>query len=358
MIAKSYIGKVFIVSDSDSRVRDPNDLSRALRYKQNDDIPAGRNVGDPIIIPKLSEIHVTDIRTDAERNVFVLAEPANGGSAQPFGLTRASNLRGEFMNETTGSSPGKWVLFPQGNNMTVVDEQSVIRQGPPGFQPLGGLIPRGTFVVVTEKRATGDGSFSKLSHARLEGDQIVTAEEIGWTRDVNLADGWSEEYQQSSFGDHEGRNAAWRGGNFIGQRVLVDIIGTGGQSENVTLAGLEAYMRLKEALAANDNITLGIESGFRSMPRQKVLFDLFKHHGGNRAAVPGTSNHQHGQAFDLNTTDKIFDKSNPSDPVYRALKKNGPSLGFTRTVSNEPWHWEFRPAEASEHGFKMPGVNP
>lgn len=358
MIAKSYVGKIFIVSDSDARVRDPNDLSRALRYQQGDNIPTGKHVGDAIVIPKLSEIEVTDIRTDDDRNVFVFAQPANGGSAQPFGWTRATNLRGQFMNEVTGSSPGEWVLFPQGDNLTVVEEQSLIRQGPPGFQSLGSLIPRGTFVVVTERRTTNAGSFAKVSHASLAGDQIAIAGEIGWTRDLNLAAGWSEEYQQPSFGDHEGPNAAWRGGKFIGQKALVDIVGSGGQAENVTLENFEAYLRLKEALAESDNISLGIESGFRSFPRQKVLFDLFQHHQGNLAAEPGKSNHQHGQAFDLNTTDKIFDGSNPSDPVYRALKNRGPSLGFIRTVSDEPWHWEFRPADAATHGFKMPGVNP
>jgi D-alanyl-D-alanine carboxypeptidase-like protein len=358
MIAKSYLEKVFLVNDSDSRVRDPNDMSRALRYKAGDNIPAGKNVGDPIVIPKLAEIRVTDTRTDADRNVFVFAEPINGAGAQPFGWTRATNLRGQFMNETIGSSPADWVLFPQGNNLTVVDAQATIRKGPPGFQSVGSSIPRGTFVAVTERKTTEAGSFSKVSQASLEGNGIKVGDEIGWTKDVNLAEGWSEEYKVAGFGNPEGQNAAWRSGSFIGQRVLVGIVGSGGQSENVTLANIEAYMQLKEALATNDNIILGIESGFRSFSKQKELFDLFKHHNGNLAAEPGKSNHQHGQAFDLNTTDKIFDKSNPPDPVYRALKKNGPALGFIRTVSGEPWHWEFRPADAAKHGFKMPGVNP
>jgi hypothetical protein len=103
---------------------------------------------------------------------------------------------------------------------------------------------------------------------------------------VNLADGWSDEYQQPGFANPEGPNAAWRSGSFIGQRVLVNIVGSGGQLENVTLANFEPYTRLKDALAANENITLGIESGFRSFPRQTVLFDLFQHHNGNLAAEP------------------------------------------------------------------------
>jgi hypothetical protein len=353
MITKSYTGKVFIVIDADARVRDPNDLSQSLRYKEGDTIPDGKAIGDRIVIPKLSEILVTDVRTDDERTVFVFAELAGAAPAQPFGWTKASNLRGRFENETTGSSPGTFVLFPQGNNMTSVDKSAVIRGGPPGFEPVGGAIPRGTFVLVTESKTTDKGSFVKVSHAKLEGDQAVIQDEIGWTKALNLADGWSEEYNAESFADQKGPNAAWRGGNFIGQKVLVDIVGTGGQMENVTLGGLEAYNKLKDTLAANANIVLAIESAFRSFPRQVSLFEIFQN-GGNLAAKPGFSNHQHGQAFDLNTDDKKFDH----DPVYVALKEHGPSVGFIRTVSGEPWHWEFRPADAAQHGFIMPGVDP
>ena len=354
MIDKSYLGKVFVVMDSQAVLRDPDDLSRSLRFKQGDNIPAGKSVGDPITIPKLSEVHVTDVRTDADRNVFVLAEPASGSPGQPFGWTRASNLKDQFVNEITRSSPGTWILFPQGNNLTVVDRKAVIREGPPTFAPSAGTIPQGTFVMVTDSRTTAQGKFSKVSQARMDGEQPVIEDEIGWTKTLNLAEGWSEEYKDESFADQEGPNAAWRSGEFIGQKVLVDIVGAGGQQENVTLANLEPYLKLRDALAQNENIALSIESGFRSFPRQKKLFELFKLHKGNLAAVPGTSNHQHGQAFDLNTTDKLFD----DDPVYRALKKNGPPLGFIRTVNGEPWHWEFRPADAAQHGFKMPGVNP
>jgi D-alanyl-D-alanine carboxypeptidase len=354
MIDKTYIGKMFVVIDSQAVVRDPNDLSRSLRFKQGDSIPPGKAIGDPITIPKLSEVHITDVRTDEDRNLFVLAEPAGGPPASPFGWTRASNLKDQFVNEITGSSPGTWILFPQGNNMTVVDKNAINREGPPAFASTGGKIARGTFVVVVDSQTVPQGKFSKVSHGRLDGDQMIAEDEIGWTKTLNLADGWSAEYAGDSFADQQGPNAAWRGGEFIGQKVLVDIVGTGGQQENVTLAGLEPYRKLTDALGENENILLSIESGFRSFPRQVKLRELFEAHHGNLAAKPGFSNHQHGQAFDLNTTDKLFD----DDPIYRALKKHGPPLGFIRTVSDEPWHWEFRPADAAEHGFKMPGVDP
>src|SRR5215216_160531 len=78
---------------------------------------------------------------------------------------------------------------------------------------------------------------------------------------------------------------------------------------------------------------------------------------GNLAAKPGHSNHQHGQEFYLNTRHNVFDGT---DKIYEWLKNNGPKHGFVRTVSNESWHWEFRPAEAEQlvaaGHFKVAGV--
>lgn len=342
MIMKSYIDKMFIVIDADARVRDPNDLSKTLRD----------GAGNPIVIPKLCEIRVTNVQVDNARNVFVFVERTADGHV--FGWTKASNLKGQFTNETLGSSPKTWVLFPSGKNMTVVDNLALVRSGPPNFTSTGQAIPRGTFVLVSESSTIQRGTFLRINRARLEGDQAVAQDEIGWTSLLNLADGWSNEYSGGDFANHEGPNAAWRSGEFIGQKILVDIVGTGGQLENVTLSGLEAYMKLRNAVAERENIELSIESGFRSFPRQKRLRELFEAGQGNLAAKAGFSNHQHGQAFDLNTSDKLFDR----DPIYRALKAHGPGLGFIRTVSGEPWHWEFRPQDAAQQGFKMPGVDP
>ena len=352
MNTKSYVGKTFVATNSDARVRDPQDLTKFLRYKAGDNIPPGKHVGDFITIPVMSEIHVTDVRTDPDRKVFVFAEPASGNGA-PFGWTNSVNLEGEFLNETTGSSPAEFVLPPQGNNMTVVDAAALIRQGPPSFHSTGTSIPRGTFVVVTQTLDSANGQMARISRARLETGQIVTEGEIGFTKSLNLAAGWSDEYNAAAFSDQKGPNAAWRRGEFIGQKVLVRMVGLRSQLENVTLAGLESYMPLREKLAQEANITLSIESSFRTFAAQVELFRIFQH-GGNTAAEPGRSNHQHGQAFDLNTAHAGFD----NDPVYRALREHGPSVGFIRTVSGEPWHWEFLPDKAAEHGFKMPGVDP
>ena len=126
--------------------------------------------------------------------------------------------------------------------------------------------------------------------------------------------------------------------------------------EQITLDSLDPYLKLKDA-AEEENIQLSINSAFRTFGRQAELRRLFEAGQGNLAAAPGHSNHQHGQAFDLNTRHNVFDGS---DKIYEWLKRNGPKHGFVRTVSNESWHWEFRPGDASVLAvagrFKVDGV--
>jgi hypothetical protein len=109
--------------------------------------------------------------------------------------------------------------------------------------------------------------------------------------------------------------------------------------------------------AEQSNIEISINSAFRTFQRQAELFHLFEIHQGNLAARPGASNHQHGQAFDLNTRHNVLDGT---DKVYEWLKRNAPSHGFVRAVSKESWHWEYRPLEAAQLGpgkFMLPGIH-
>ena len=118
--------------------------------------------------------------------------------------------------------------------------------------------------------------------------------------------------------------------------------------EQITLESLGPYMRLVGE-AAKVNLAIGVESGFRTYAKQKALHDGFiaRKPGFNLAAEPGRSNHQHGQAFDFNTGG--FD----GNPIYDWLKRNGPALGFIRTVNKEHWHWEYLPDLAP--GFAKAG---
>jgi hypothetical protein len=100
------------------------------------------------------------------------------------------------------------------------------------------------------------------------------------------------------------------------------------------LQSANAYWVMKQA-ALIDGIDLQISSAFRTWAEQEYLYNCYLNqncNNGNLAASPGYSNHQSGHAFDLNTSD---------DGVLNWLNNHGARFGFERTVSSEPWHWEW-----------------
>jgi hypothetical protein len=333
----SYLDKTFTVRNTDARIRQA-DLVQFEKYQAGDQLPPGKHVGDLKIIPDGTEVRLTAAQIGPDKHPFVFAEPAAGGA--PFGWTAALNFRGKLINETIGLVPATGDLAFQGTNRTVTDDRAFVRGGPPGFASTGELVAPGAFVVVTEV----NGQFSKVSRGELNAGQIVVGDEIGWTRSSNLMDGWFNRF---------GPNAAWDDGMFIGQKDLVNIVANRNQTEQVTADSLDHYLALAAA-AEEAGLLLCIESAFRTYSQQKFLFDNQHLPGFNTAAPPGSSNHQHGQAFDLNTDG--FE----GDAVYDWLKRNAPALGFLRTVRKEHWHWEFRPTEANHPPgrFKRDGVNP
>ncbi len=353
METKSYLKKEFLVISNEARLRLADNLDEAARYVAGDELPEGANIGDFKIIPKRTRVRVTDARANKARTVFVLAEPIE--SDAPSGWTLGVNLEGGFINETIGLSPAKWDAEPDGKNRTCTDKNALIRDGAPDFAPTTKKILQRSFCVVTE--TSSDGQFVKVSEAEASEGHVTVKNEIGWTRASNLSEGCSDIFFSDEWIDMKGPNACWKLGEFIGAKVLVNIVGRGGEVEQITLDSLDAYLKLKDAALTN-NIMLSIESAFRTFQHQATLRHLFDIGKGNKAAKPGHSDHQHGQAFDLNTQHDKFD----GDPIYDWLKNNGPRLGFIRTVKGEPWHWEYLPVEAAQlaqHGkFKRDGVVP
>src|SRR5829696_3524426 len=347
---KSYVGKVFVAESSKAIVR--NEQFKSQKYQAGEALPPGKQVGDVKTIPQRTEIKVTDVKADSGRHTFVFAVAANDD--RQFGWTSAMNLEGGFKNETVGLAPGKWELEPSGNNMTCVDANAFVRDGAPEFTSRGTRIPVRSFVAVME--TSDDGKVVRVSRLEIVQSQMQVGEEIGWTRISNLTDGCSDLYFSDEWTGKMGPNACWRRGEYLGPKLLVNIVGFGGEMEQITLDSLAPYLKLKDA-AEQENIQLSINSAFRTFQRQAELRRLFEAGQGNLAAKPGHSNHQHGQAFDLNTRHNLFDGS---DKIYEWLKKNAAEHGFVRTVSNESWHWEFRPVEASELAsagkFKVAGV--
>jgi hypothetical protein len=96
-----------------------------------------------------------------------------------------------------------------------------------------------------------------------------------------------------------------------------------------------AYSFMAKA-AQNAGVQIRIVSGFRTMAEQQYLYNCYVNcscNNCNLAAVPGYSNHQSGEALDLNTS---------ASGVLNWLNANAGKFGFVRTVPSEPWHWEYK----------------
>jgi len=105
----------------------------------------------------------------------------------------------------------------------------------------------------------------------------------------------------------------------------VNVIGVDIEMEQIAFETLAPYLKMVQAAKDNADLTILINSAFRTFQRQAALFELSKH-GGNNAAPPGGSNHQHGLAFDLNT---LHNKTDGSDKIYEWFK------------AQRAWAWVF-----------------
>lgn len=81
-----------------------------------------------------------------------------------------------------------------------------------------------------------------------------------------------------------------------------------------------------------DPIFANIDSDYRSRAQQAALYQSYLNGTGNLAAPPGSSNHETGTAFDINSA---FLQQNP-DTVRYLLNH-----GFDRDVGGEPWHFHW-----------------
>jgi LAS superfamily LD-carboxypeptidase LdcB len=78
---------------------------------------------------------------------------------------------------------------------------------------------------------------------------------------------------------------------------------------------------------------IDVKSGFRSREEQEVLYQKYLNGTGNLAAKPGTSNHESGNAADVN----VDGTSLANVPGAKEIAaKHG--IGFP--VGGEPWHAE------------------
>jgi hypothetical protein len=215
------------------------------------------------------------------------------------------------------------------------------------------IIPKGTMVRILDAVVHANGIVFGLA-ATTDGGV-----EIGWTSTWNLKGQFVGETLVAippRDNKQKGDNAAWSRGEFIGQVTLVQIVDVTREIE-VIAEGLMAPFQGMVGDAAQDGVSIFIRSGFRTFAEQKFLHDGFVagRPGFNRAAPPGSSNHQNGIALDIYVKDAI------GEAAYAWLKQNGPAHGFIRTVNGEPWHWEFLPTKAAQLAaqgkFKLASVH-
>ena len=203
----------------------------------------------------------------------------------------------------------------------------------------------GTQIKVTDVKAVPRGSRSVLCYARVT--RADNGAEFGWTAASNVKGGLLSEtigtIAAPANGSRFGPHAAWENGVYKGQIDLVRIIGT--KNELEYLAGpIAAKFVALVAAARADGIVIGVNSGFRSYPEQKMLRENWERrvNGFAPANRPGHSNHQNGIAFDLDVG------VGPGNPVYDWLAAHATGLGVLRTVPPEVWHWEYRPQQAAQ----------
>lgn len=114
-----------------------------------------------------------------------------------------------------------------------------------------------------------------------------------------------------------------------GEKVTIKLADVGhGEAEVHTAIAFRAMARA----AHKAGIELSVRSGFRSYAKQARLYKQYREGDGNLAARPGYSNHESGRALDLYISDY---------KTYDWLEHHADEFGFHRTVSGEPWHWEY-----------------
>lgn len=127
-----------------------------------------------------------------------------------------------------------------------------------------------------------------------------------------------------------------------GRRHAIEVVPLGPSAVEVEVGTAEAFLAMRAA-ASDAGIDLRLESGFRTLDEQRALYRAWRGGYGNKAAVPGRSNHQSGRALDIAVNDA---------GVYEWLRANAASYGFARTVRGEPWHWEYMKAPVAGGAIK------
>lgn len=127
--------------------------------------------------------------------------------------------------------------------------------------------------------------------------------------------------------------------------MLMPVPGSPGEFVVRNQAGFDLIAMI--AAAREDGVTITISDGYRDLAGQQHMWELYQNGTGNLAAVPGTSNHGHGLAADINTTPEVL----------RWIEANGAQFGWVPyQVEGEPWHIEHTSSGAG--GWQDSSGNP
>lgn len=238
----------------------------------------------------------------------------------------------------------------KGKRFAIVDPDARLRKPDSlGGYVIGGdggpvVIPKGTKIRIGAVKVVPAGSEAVNVYVlALSADDGA---ELGWTAAVNLQGKLLSEtigaLPPPPGASRFGPNAAWSNGTYIGQVTLVMLVGTDKEIRFISEETCDRFLAMAEA-AGGDGVTIGVNSGFRSYPEQKFLYEGRKKGlpGFAPANPPGHSKHQNGIAFDIDVN------GGGSNPTYVWLSRNATRFGFLRTVKSEPWHWEYMPEKAA-----------
>ena len=183
---------------------------------------------------------------------------------------------------------------------------------------------------------TGPGFGCRVIRVLAHGTEVNTVSTSGsWTKINRPLTGWVYSRYLSNT-SHSGGGSSTSGsvaGTFTGtaykygRAYTISLTRIDGKAVAARSAGPFLAMR---AAARSAGVYIYVVSGFRTMAEQQYLYRLY---GSPRAARPGYSNHQSGTAFDLNAS--------WGSSAFNWLTRNAGRYGFQRTVSFEPWHWEY-----------------
>ena len=136
-------------------------------------------------------------------------------------------------------------------------------------------------------------------------------------------------------------------------------------NKTLQTAACNAFLELQKAAAA-ENVTVWMQSGYRSVSYQKKLYDnktqYYRNKGLSEAAArekaaaivnpPGCSEHNCGLAADLNSPEHTtLDTGFADTAAFRWLCENAEQYGFilrypkeaesVTGITYEPWHWRY-----------------